>query len=126
MGQKSALRSGFAARRVERSDGTGRQGWNPKRDAATQVQTEAKGKPRRARGLATGTDRGGRGEGRLLSVEGAKTSVGRGGEFGRRLPLSKIEKNGSPITNRTILKKHRTIIGRFAWVSSRLLGQVFF
>ena len=35
--------------------------------------------------------------------------VGRGGEFGRRLPLSKIEKNGSPSTNRTILKKHRTI-----------------
>jgi hypothetical protein len=36
------------------------------------------------------------------------------------------EKNGSPSINRTILKKHRTIIGRFAWVSSRLLGQVFF
>jgi hypothetical protein len=80
MGQKSALRSGFAARRVERSDG------------------------------------------RLLSVEGAKMSVARGEEFGRRLPLSKIEKNGSPSTNRTILKKHRTIIGRFAWVSDRSPG----
>src|SRR5580700_1266451 len=122
MGRKSALRSGFAARRVERSDGTGRQGWNPQQNAATQGQTEAKGKPRRTRGLATGTDRGGRGEGRLLSVEGAKTSVGRGGEFGRRLPLAKIEKNGSPSTNRTILKKHRTITRRFAWVSDRSPG----
>ena len=28
--------------------------------------------------------------------------AGRGGEFGRRLPLSKIEKNGSQSTNRTI------------------------
>ena len=38
------------------------------------------GGPRRARVLATGTDRGGRGEGRLLSVEGAKMRVGRGEE----------------------------------------------
>src|SRR5208282_5796223 len=43
MGRKSVLRSGLAARRVERSDGTGRQGWNPQRNAATQVQTEAWG-----------------------------------------------------------------------------------
>ena len=49
MGQKSALRSGFAVRRVERSDGTGRQGWNPQRNAATQVQTEAWGAATSAR-----------------------------------------------------------------------------
>ncbi len=109
MGRKSVLRSGLTARRVERSDGTGRQGWDSKRNAATQVRTEAKGEAATgARGLATGTDRGGRGEGRLLSVEGAKMRVGRGGEFGRRLPSSKIENNGQPVDsmliNLTILK----------------------
>ena len=80
MGRNSLLRSGLVARKVKRRDGTGRQGWNPQRNAATQVQTEAEGLPRRARVLATGTDRGGRGEGRPLSVEGAKMRVGRGGE----------------------------------------------
>jgi hypothetical protein len=72
MGRKSVLRSGLVARRVERRDGTGRRGWNPQRNAAPQIQTEGKGKPRRARVLATGTDRGGRGEGRPLSVESGK------------------------------------------------------
>ena len=35
--------------------------------------------------------------------------AGRGGEFGRRLPLSKIEKNGSPSTNRTIRLGFRSV-----------------
>jgi hypothetical protein len=66
------LRSGLVARKVKRGAGTKRKGWNPQRNVAMQVQTEATGS-QDERSLATGTDSGGRCGGRPLSVEEDET-----------------------------------------------------
>ena len=61
-----------------------------------QVQTEATGS-QDERGLATGTDSGGRCGGRPLSVEEDETCVGRGGGLGRRLSSYRVEVVDNPL-----------------------------